>query len=68
MGRATQGVRLINLKKNDEIAAIAKVQVEEELEDEVELDEEGNPIVVENTNENNETQAEETPAEDPNNE
>jgi len=68
MGRATQGVRLINLKKNDEIAAIAKVQVEEELENEVELDEEGNPIVVENTNENNETQAEETPAEDPNNE
>jgi len=38
------------------------------LENEVELDEEGNPIVVENTNENNETQAEETPAEDPNNE
>lgn len=68
MGRATQGVRLINLKKNDEIAAIAKVQVEEELEDEVELDEEGNPIVLENTDENNETQTEETTVEDPNNE
>ena len=68
MGRATQGVRLINLKKNDEIAAIAKVEVEEELEDEVELDEDGNPIVVENSDETNETQAETTPAEDPNNE
>ncbi len=68
MGRATQGVRLINLKKNDEIAAIAKVEVEEELEDEVELDEDGNPIVVENADNTNETQAEETPAEDPNNE
>ncbi len=34
MGRATQGVRLINLKKNDEIAAVAKVAVEEEIEDE----------------------------------
>ncbi|WP_312556946.1 DNA gyrase subunit A [Empedobacter brevis] len=68
MGRATQGVRLINLKKNDEIAAIAKVEVEEELEDEVELDENGNPILVEDSNENNETQAEETTAENPNNE
>jgi len=68
MGRATQGVRLINLKKNDEIAAIAKVEVEEELEDEVELDEDGNPIVVENADNTNETQAEETSAEDPNNE
>ena len=32
MGRATQGVRLINLKKNDSIAAVAKVSVEEEEE------------------------------------
>ncbi len=39
MGRNTQGVRMINLKKNDEIAAIAKVEMdkdvaEEELENE----------------------------------
>ncbi|MDD4374853.1 MAG: DNA gyrase C-terminal beta-propeller domain-containing protein, partial [Bacteroidales bacterium] len=36
MGRATQGVRLINLRDQDEIAAVAKVSVEqvEELEDE----------------------------------
>ncbi len=32
MGRATQGVKLINLKKEDEIAAVAKVDVEEEEE------------------------------------
>ncbi len=68
MGRATQGVRLINLKKNDEIAAIAKVEVEEELEDEVELDEDGNPIVVENSEDTNDVQADTTTAEDPNNE
>ncbi len=30
MGRATQGVRLINLRANDEIAAVAKVTVDEE--------------------------------------
>ncbi|MDD4820578.1 MAG: DNA gyrase subunit A [Flavobacteriales bacterium] len=30
MGRATQGVRLINLRENDEIAAVAKVISEEE--------------------------------------
>jgi len=33
MGRATQGVRLINLKDNDEIASITKVDREEELEE-----------------------------------
>jgi len=42
MGRATQGVRLINLRGGDSIAAVAKVDALEE--DEVELDEEGNPI------------------------
>ena len=35
MGRATQGVRLINLRKNDSIAAVAKVDGEEELEEEL---------------------------------
>lgn len=32
IGRATQGVRLINLKEGDEIAAVTKVEVEEEVE------------------------------------
>jgi DNA gyrase subunit A len=34
IGRATQGVRLINLKANDEIAAVSKVGIEEVIEDE----------------------------------
>ena len=40
MGRATQGVRLITLRKGDEIASIAKVPASEEEEDEV-MDAEG---------------------------
>ena len=44
MGRATQGVRLINIKGNDSIAAVTKVLREEE--EVVELDEDGNPIVT----------------------
>ena len=40
MGRATQGVRLITLRKGDEIASIAKVPASEEEEDEA-LDIEG---------------------------
>ena len=30
MGRATQGVKLINLKDNDSIAAVAKVVLDDE--------------------------------------
>tara|TARA_B110000046_G_scaffold57595_2_gene64396 strand:- start:69510 stop:72068 length:2559 start_codon:yes stop_codon:yes gene_type:complete len=36
MGRATQGVRLINLRSSDSIAAVAKVSVEEEDEEGIE--------------------------------
>ncbi len=43
MGRAAQGVRLINLKGNSEIAAIARVPRSEEEEEEMEIDGE-NPI------------------------
>ncbi|QIG88201.1 DNA gyrase subunit A [Chryseobacterium sp. POL2] len=39
MGRNTQGVRLINLKSNDEIAAIAKVEMDKDVEDEGEISE-----------------------------
>jgi DNA gyrase subunit A len=46
MGRATQGVKLINLKGNDSIAAVAKVMHDDE---EVELDEDGNVINAEST-------------------
>ena len=38
MGRATQGVRLINLRDNDEIAAVTKVKAED-IEEEEEFDE-----------------------------
>lgn len=50
MGRATQGVRLINLKNNDKIAAVAKVAVDEEVE---EIDEELIDGVNENLNPDN---------------
>lgn len=43
MSRNTQGVKLINLKKNDEIAAITKIEKEEGVDDE-EYDENGNTI------------------------
>ena len=38
MGRATQGVRLINIKGNDSIAAVTKVMKEEESEDDTDAD------------------------------
>ncbi|WP_394749605.1 DNA gyrase subunit A [Spongiimicrobium salis] len=37
MGRATQGVKLINIKGNDSIAAVAKVMKEEEAMDETDV-------------------------------
>ena len=42
MGRATQGVKLINIKENDSIAAVTKV-MKDEADDEV-VDEDGNVI------------------------
>jgi len=49
MGRATQGVRLINIKGNDSIAAVTKVMkddvVEEVAEGELEVDENGEAIL-----------------------
>jgi DNA gyrase subunit A len=59
MGRATQGVRLITLKGNDEIASVAKIEHEDEeidVEDEnSSTDDEGSNIVT------TEASAEETP-------
>ena len=45
MGRATQGVKLINLKGNDSIAAVTKVMKDDG--EEVLVDEDGNIIEVE---------------------
>lgn len=55
MGRATQGVKLINIKDSDSIAAVAKVMHEEE-EEEEETSEEGEDTseTENNTNENQE--------------
>ena len=52
MGRATQGVRLINLKGDDAIAAVAKVKQDEdnveELEHEAEIEEDQSKKAMEN--------------------
>ena len=55
MGRATQGVKLINIKDNDEIAAVAKVMHnEDEIEEDAENNEgEANATSQDNTEENN---------------
>jgi len=55
MGRNTQGVRMINLKKNDEIAAIAKVEMDKDVAEEDEENEEGAEIVADNEENNTET-------------
>jgi DNA gyrase subunit A len=48
MGRATQGVRLINLKENDTIASVANVEVNEEEEEEKNGSDENNEKTEEN--------------------
>ncbi|MEG9326874.1 DNA gyrase subunit A [Salinimicrobium catena] len=55
MGRATQGVRLINLKGNDSIAAVAKVMKEEEDVEEIadSLEEDGIDGNLDNTGDSN---------------
>ena len=66
MGRATQGVKLINLKGKDTIAAIAKVEISSDDSDLDEYDEEGNLIPrAEGEDEDEEsTDAPETSSED----
>ncbi|SEW13670.1 DNA gyrase subunit A [Chryseobacterium wanjuense] len=54
MGRNTQGVRMINLKKNDEIAAIAKVEMDKDVEDDSEENAEGTETVTDNQENNTE--------------
>ena len=53
MGRATQGVKLINIKDSDSIAAVAKVMHEED-DEEILASEEG--TIEENQENNNENQ------------
>lgn len=63
MGRNTQGVRMINLKKNDEIAAIAKVEMDKDVAEEDEENEEGTEIIADN--QENNTEAPQTENENP---
>ncbi|MFN3020730.1 DNA gyrase subunit A [Chryseobacterium sp. TY3] len=62
MGRNTQGVKLINLKGNDEIAAIAKVEMDKDVEaddsedGEATINEDGTTIVNEISSEDNPTE------------
>ena len=56
MGRATQGVRLINLRNNDEIAAVTKVsadiiETEDELLEEAEMNDNEQVVEVQETDE-----------------
>ena len=51
MGRATQGVKLINIKKGDSIAAVAKVMHEEQEEDAIESENNTPPVEEGNTEE-----------------
>ena len=59
MGRATQGVRMINLgKRNDEIASVCKVNKFEEVEEPEETAGENNEIQTNNVGENADNSAE----------
>ncbi|MGU3375669.1 DNA gyrase subunit A [Chryseobacterium sp. M5A1_1a] len=58
MGRNTQGVKLINLKKNDEIAAIAKVAMDKDVEEDSEENEDGSETIADNQEDNTVPQAE----------
>ncbi|WPV01879.1 DNA gyrase subunit A [Mucilaginibacter sp. cycad4] len=49
MGRATQGVRLITLKNNDEIASVAKIEHDEDEVKEGDENAEGSDTAAENT-------------------
>ena len=60
MGRATQGVRLINIKGSDSIAAVTKVLREEEVEGDIE----GEVIEGEVAEDNNESEEETSSEED----
>jgi DNA gyrase subunit A len=59
MGRATQGVRLINIKGNDSIAAVTKVMKEDEVEGE-----EGDSIEADSIQEESSDDASEAPTEE----
>ena len=63
MGRATQGVRLVNLNENDEIASVAKIAVDEDdemLEEENNLESNETTDTEETNEEENNLESDET--------
>lgn len=66
MGRATQGVRLITLKENDSISSVAKVEHEEEIVEDSQLDEHEN-LNKENTDNKLDSSSENTSEDSPEN-
>jgi len=52
MGRATQGVRFIKIEEGDEIAAVAKIELEEGEAEEL-MDEKGEDVLEQETDDNN---------------
>ncbi len=52
MGRATQGVRFIKIEEGDEIAAVAKIELEEGEAEEL-MDDSGEDVLENNSDENN---------------
>ena len=65
MGRATQGVRLISLKGNDEIASVARIDHEDEEEEtEVQLDGEAQSSETSAPDNTNEADTQENPSEE----
>lgn len=66
MGRATQGVRLIALKENDSISSVAKVEHEEEIMEDSQVDEQEN-LNKENTNNSLDQSSDSTSEDNPGN-
>ncbi len=65
MGRATQGVRLINIREGDAIASVARVEIDDEVEDAVEVEvSDENTIADQNDKEINAISDENTPTEE----
>ena len=65
MGRATQGVRLIVLNDSDSIAAVARIDGDNIIEESIELsDDTGNPSTIETAETTTPSENEETPVSD----
>ena len=57
MGRATQGVKLINLKENDQISSVAKVEIDQD--DSMNIEDETNNVTPSEINDSNSVSSQE---------